>query len=140
MKTWIVTLNTLESVIPEILEALGSSKVVVLAAEMGAGKTTLIAAICKYLNVKDTIGSPTYSIINEYHYEENLLIKKVFHMDLYRLKSEAEALDIGIEDYLFSNEYCFIEWPQIIENLLPENIKKIDIQINEDLSRKIILL
>jgi tRNA threonylcarbamoyladenosine biosynthesis protein TsaE len=61
-------------------------------------------------------------------------------MDLYRLKSEADALDIGIEDYLFSNEYCFIEWPQIIENLLPENIKKIDIQINEDLSRKIILL
>ena len=140
MKTWIVTLNTLESVIPEILEALGSSKVVVLAAEMGAGKTTLIAAICKYLSVKDTIGSPTYSIINEYHYEENQLTKKVFHMDLYRLKSEAEALDIGIEDYLFSNEFCFIEWPQIIENLLPENIKKIDIQINEDLSRKIILL
>lgn len=140
MKTWIVTLNTLESVVPEILEALGSSKVVVLAAEMGAGKTTLIAAICKYLKVKDTIGSPTYSIINEYHYEENQLTKKVFHMDLYRLKSEAEALDIGIEDYLFSNEFCFIEWPQIIENLLPENIKKIDIQINEDLSRKIILL
>ena len=140
MRTWIATLNTLEQIVPTILDEIGDNNIVLLNAEMGAGKTTLVAAICKYLKVKDTVGSPTYSIINEYEYIKNNEPHKIFHMDLYRLNSEVEAIDIGIEDYLYSNEYCFIEWSKIIQNLLPENIKKIEIEINEDLSRKIIIL
>lgn len=98
--------------------------------ELGAGKTTLIKEICKQLGVKDEGSSPTFSLINEY-----LTIgdKKIFHFDLYRLKSESEIYDIGYEDYLFSGNYCFIEWPEKIERLLPPDfvIVKIDVKEGE---------
>lgn len=82
-------------------------------AQMGAGKTTLIKEMCKILGSKDNFSSPTFSIINEYSYPEG----KIFHIDLYRIKDLNEALDMGIEEYLHSGHYCFIEWPQLLEEI-----------------------
>jgi tRNA threonylcarbamoyladenosine biosynthesis protein TsaE len=86
-------------------------------AEMGVGKTTFIKEISKVLGVKDAMSSPTYSIVNEYHWEKG----KIFHFDLYRVKSVIECLDIGMDEYLNSGNYCFIEWPEIAKPLYPEN-------------------
>lgn len=94
-----------------------SSKVFAFHGELGAGKTTFIKAICSQLGVKDAMSSPSFSIVNEYRDEKN---NPVYHFDLYRLKSAAEAMDIGIEEYLYSGNYCFIEWPELIEEILPE--------------------
>jgi tRNA threonylcarbamoyladenosine biosynthesis protein TsaE len=86
-------------------------------AEMGVGKTTFIKEIAKVLGVNDTMSSPTYSIVNEYQLENG----KIFHFDLYRVKSFDECLDIGMDEYLNSGNYCFIEWPEIANPLYPEN-------------------
>jgi len=96
--------------------------------EMGSGKTTFIHALCEVLEVKDVVSSPTFAIINEYYSPEAGI---VFHMDIYRLKDEEEALQAGIEDALLSNNYCLVEWPERISGLLPDNtlhlkIKTID--------------
>ncbi len=101
-------------------------------APMGAGKTTLIAELCNKLHVKGDIQSPTYNIINEYVGD-----KKVVHMDLYRLKSVKEALDIGIDDYLYSGMYCFIEWPGIISEILPDNCMHVFISILDENNREL---
>lgn len=85
--------------------------------EMGAGKTTFINAICSALKVKDAVCSPTFSIINEY---KTSLGEKVFHIDLYRLKNEKEAIEAGVEDCIFSGNYCFVEWPEMAAGLFPE--------------------
>ncbi|MDX6746003.1 tRNA (adenosine(37)-N6)-threonylcarbamoyltransferase complex ATPase subunit type 1 TsaE [Polaribacter sp. PL03] len=84
--------------------------------EMGVGKTTLIKEICRQLGVLDNISSPTFSLVNEYQTSTK---EKVFHFDFYRITDEVEALDMGIEDYLYNNDWCLIEWPQNVENLLP---------------------
>ena len=91
--------------------------------DMGVGKTTLIKEICLALGVKDNVSSPTYSLVNEYVTLEN---DKVFHFDFYRLTKEEEALDMGIEDYLYNNNWCLIEWPENIQNLLPLDASKIN--------------
>lgn len=94
---------------------------------MGAGKTTVIHALCRAIGVTGQLSSPTFAIVNEYHGRE-----PVYHIDLYRMKSIHEALEIGIEDYLSGHAYCFIEWPQLIEALLPDTTVKISIEsINE---------
>lgn len=100
--------------------------------EMGAGKTTLIKEICKQLGVNDEGSSPTFSIVNEYKISAtgNKPVK-CYHFDLYRLKSESEFFDIGYEDYIFSGNYCFIEWPEKVEHLLPKEAVKVVIQSNE---------
>lgn len=92
-------------------------KIILFEGEMGAGKTTLIKEIISQMGSRDETSSPTFSIVNEYDTE----MGKVFHFDLYRIKSEEEAMDFGIEEYLYSGNYCFIEWPVKIENLIPEN-------------------
>lgn len=93
--------------------------------EMGAGKTTLIKEICKQLGVIDNISSPTFSLVNEYGTAKN---EKIFHFDFYRITKEEEALDMGIEDYLYNNDWCLIEWPENIENLLP--LESIEIHLS----------
>ena len=97
-------------------------KVILFHGNMGVGKTTLIKALAKELGVTDATSSPTFSLVNEYHAEDN---QKVYHFDMYRLKSEIEALDMGIEDYLYSGNWCFIEWAEKIPNLLPDDFSTI---------------
>jgi tRNA threonylcarbamoyladenosine biosynthesis protein TsaE len=104
--------------------------------EMGAGKTTFIQAICKQMGVEDTVQSPTFSIVNEYITTNNRVI---YHFDCYRLKSVEEALDIGIEEYLYSGNHCFIEWSERITPLLPPDTFIVKIQEIEDKKRKISL-
>jgi tRNA threonylcarbamoyladenosine biosynthesis protein TsaE len=110
-------------------------KVFLFYGEMGAGKTTLINSICKCLGVQEHTSSPTFSIVNEYNIPNN----SIFHFDFYRLKSQNEALDLGYEEYFYSGAYCFVEWPEKIPELLPENYLKIEIEVMEDNKRKVFL-
>lgn len=98
--------------------------------EMGSGKTTFIKAICKQLGIKNNMSSPTFSIINEYCNGH-----PVYHIDFYRLKNLKEAVDIGIEEYLANENYCFMEWPEVIEAILPENIVSVKISVGDDQQR-----
>lgn len=105
-------------------------KIIAFHGEMGVGKTTLIKVLAKQLDVNELTSSPTFSIVNEYRSLDHV----IYHFDCYRIEDEVEAYDIGIEDYLYSNAWCFIEWPGRIENLLPEKITEVHIEkINEQL-------
>ena len=101
---------------------------------MGAGKTTLIKAVCRELGSKDNITSPTFALINEYSTEDRAVI---YHFDFYRIKKLEEAYDLGYEDYIYSGNYCFIEWPEMIESLLPEGIVEVRIKEMEKGARLI---
>jgi len=104
---------------------------------MGSGKTTFIHALCDVKGVKDVVGSPTFSIINEYVFEENGVIQKIYHIDLYRLKDEEEALRAGVEDCLYSDHICFVEWPEKAEDILPEETVHVAIRIVDEQTRQI---
>ncbi len=121
----IFSIEEIQEVAQKIL-AEKPNKVIVFNGQMGAGKTTLIKALAKELGVRNTTSSPTFSLINEYDAAHN---QCVYHFDVYRLKSEAEALDMGIEDYLYSGHWCFIEWAEKIPNLLPDHYSTIDLSI-----------
>jgi len=97
--------------------------------EMGAGKTTFIKIICNYLEVTDAVSSPTFAIVNEYFTKD---AGSVYHFDLYRIKSWTEMLEIGYEDYFYSGNYCLLEWPEKIVNLLPEETVHVDIVVSSD--------
>ncbi|MBR2380295.1 MAG: tRNA (adenosine(37)-N6)-threonylcarbamoyltransferase complex ATPase subunit type 1 TsaE, partial [Paraprevotella sp.] len=103
--------------------------------KMGVGKTTFTKAICKCLGVEDVINSPTFAIVNEYRSDSGELI---YHFDFYRIKKLEEVYDMGYEDYFYSGALCFIEWPELIEDLLPENAVKVTIEENEDGTRSIL--
>ena len=122
----IKNLNDYEAAADELLHAFPNNRFFCLQGEMGAGKTTFIKAICKRLGVMDNTSSPTYSLINEYIGDHQ---QKIFHFDFYRIKNIEEAYDIGYEDYFYSGAYCFIEWPEKIESLIPDDAIKISIQI-----------
>lgn len=111
-------------------------KVILFHGEMGAGKTTVIKALAKELGVTQATSSPTFSLVNEYSTENNGL---VYHFDVYRLKNESEALDFGIDDYLYSGNWCFIEWPEKIPNLLPDEYSELFISVIPDGKRKIVM-
>ncbi len=102
--------------------------------KMGSGKTTFIKSLCEELGVEDTINSPTFAIVNEYEDRE---ANTIFHFDFYRIKSIAEVYNMGYEEYFYSNAYCFIEWPELIEELLPEEHIRVDITENDDSTRTI---
>lgn len=131
-------LNDLQKAVNQFITKHNSDKIFVFYGEMGVGKTTFIKALCEDLGVNQNISSPTYSIINEYEIDDQT---KIFHMDLYRLNSIEEALDIGIENYLQQKtDYCFIEWPQIIEALLPSECVSVELILNKDSSRTISII
>lgn|SRR5690606_27399839 len=127
------SLNEIDRIAKQILGQ-NPEKVILFEAEMGTGKTTLIKALCKALKVEDTISSPTFSLVNEY---ETTNGEPVYHFDFYRLKSEEEALDFGLEDYLYSGNYCFLEWSEKIPNLIPDKHTIIKIQVLENGNREL---
>jgi len=133
--------NYIESELQEIARKLISNfselKVWCFYAEMGAGKTTLIKNICEELQVVDEMSSPTFSIVNEY---ESQKMETIYHFDFYRLNDLEEAVNIGIEDYLFSGNLCLLEWPEIIEPLLPDEYLKININLVGDNARSLTAL
>ena len=118
-----VALHDLEQAAEQLMEMAAGLKVWIVKGEMGAGKTTLIKNIAKQLGVKETVQSPTFSIANEYKAAEG----KIFHFDFYRIKNEDEAYDIGVDEYFESGEFCFIEWPDKIPSLLPDQYFEITI-------------
>ncbi len=102
--------------------------------KMGAGKTTFIQSVCKALGSPDNVTSPTFALINEYKSGHQ---DSIFHFDFYRIKDIEEVFDLGYEDYFFSGNYCLIEWPELVEHLLPENIVRVNIEVAEDGARVI---
>ena len=127
-------LGGLDKAAGDFLEKIREHRLVAFYAPMGAGKTTFTTALCKHLGVTDTVCSPTFTIINEYVTVDG---RTVYHFDFYRINKLSEAIDIGIEDYLYSGNLCLIEWPENIEELLPEETLKVHIEVNPDLSRTI---
>lgn len=127
------SLDDLPQLVQEILGDCIDSKIFVFYGNLGAGKTTLIKTLCQELGYKGDVTSPTFSLVNHY----KTLEIDIYHMDLYRLKDEEEALEIGIEEYLYSDAYCFIEWPQVVIPLLDEPYYKVQIETLENLIRKI---
>ena len=123
-------LEELPLLVQELLKLFGEKKIVAFYGSMGVGKTTFIKILCEALGIKDVVTSPTFSIVNEYQTPSR---EKVFHFDFYRINSEAEAYDMGYEDYFYSGAYCFIEWPEKIESILPVDIIKINISIQNEL-------
>ncbi len=133
MITFVYPENELVKAVQFLQAHLQSQKILLFYGEMGAGKTTFIKAFCAVLNVEDTVSSPTFSIVNEYQYPQGI----IYHFDFYRLKNQTEALDLGMEEYFYSGEYCLIEWPEKIPDLLPGNYLKISIEVRPDQQRKL---
>ena len=115
------SLDTIEEIATRFWILAGSSTVFAFHGNMGAGKTTFIHALCDVKGVKDTVGSPTFSIINEYEFNRNGVIKKIFHIDLYRLKGEEETIQAGVEDCLYSDHLCLVEWPDRSPGIFPQD-------------------
>lgn len=131
-----ITIQT-EADLPQLVDTLlafaNGRKKIMLYGQIGAGKTTFVKAFCKKMQTDETANSPTFSIINEYEYSEGL----IYHIDLYRLKTLDEALDIGIEDYLYDNNFCFIEWAELIDDILPEDTISLYFETQDDKSRSV---
>lgn len=128
-------LSGLQAAAKEFLNLTSSHKLIAFYAPMGAGKTTFTTALCRELGVKeDAVSSPTFAIVNEYRIPSG---ESVYHFDFYRIEKAEEALDIGLFDYLDSGSLCLMEWPENIEELLPEDCLKVHIEVLPNLSRKI---
>ena len=127
------SLEDLSEVATTIISSV-ENKTLLFYGQMGVGKTTLIKEVCKQLGVLDNISSPTFSLVNEYQTSIN---EKVFHFDFYRIEDEEEALDMGIEEYFYESNWCLIEWPENIENLLPLDAVQIHLSILHDGQRNI---
>ena len=125
--------SALPSAARKFVEAMGVCTVFAFDAPMGAGKTTFIRAVCEVLGVEDVVTSPTFAIVNEYIRCDGK--GSVYHFDLYRIKNADELRDIGVEEYFYSGQPCFVEWPEVAEDLLPDNTIYIYIRVEEDGTR-----
>lgn len=137
MKESIIKIESLEnypSAAKEFIEKMGGNRIFAFYGKMGTGKTTFIKSICEAMGVEDIINSPTFAIVNEYEDAES---NTIYHFDFYRIKSIAEVYNMGYEEYLYSDAYCFIEWPELIEELLPEESAKVYMEELADGSRHV---
>ena len=134
MEITIKSLDTIHEAAKEFIKEMGEGKVFAFYGKMGAGKTTFIKALCEALGVEDVITSPTFAIINEYTDGKG---DPIYHFDFYRIKKLEEVYDMGYEDYFYSGNLCLLEWPELIEDILPENVIKVTIEEQPDGTRKL---
>lgn len=134
MEIKINSIDEIDLAAAKFVDEMGENKVFAFYGSMGAGKTTFIKAVCEQLGVTDVINSPTFAIVNEY---ESGSGEPIFHFDFYRIKKEQEVMDIGYDDYVYSGNVCFMEWPELIEDLLPEDAVKVTIEENADGTRTV---
>ncbi|MDR0186217.1 tRNA (adenosine(37)-N6)-threonylcarbamoyltransferase complex ATPase subunit type 1 TsaE [Prevotella brunnea] len=137
MEIQIKSLDTIQEAAKTFIENIGKNKVFAFYGKMGAGKTTFIKAVCETLGVTDVITSPTFAIVNEYTDGED---NPIYHFDFYRIKKLEEVYDMGYEDYFYSGNLCLLEWPELIEELLPENAVKVRIEEQKGGSRVVSFL
>lgn len=137
MEIRIQSLDQIHEAASQFVQAMGDNTVFAFYGKMGAGKTTFIKAICEELGVNDVITSPTFAIVNEYRSDKGGEL--IYHFDFYRIKKLEEVYDMGYEDYFYSGALCFIEWPELVEELLPGQTVKVTIEEVEDGSRKVTL-
>jgi tRNA threonylcarbamoyladenosine biosynthesis protein TsaE len=130
----IPSLDTIDQAAENFLDAMGEVNIVAFSGEMGAGKTTLIQALCRRLGVSSEVNSPTFSLVNQYFTQEG---QSIFHFDLYRIEEPSELFDMGYEEYFFSGDLCFIEWPEKASHLIPEEALRVNIKVHEDQSREL---
>jgi tRNA threonylcarbamoyladenosine biosynthesis protein TsaE len=128
----ITSIKALGSTAHKLIEQFPGQRVFALYGKMGAGKTTFIQAICRQLDTPDNVTSPTFALINEYKTRSG---NSIFHFDFYRIKDMEEVFDLGYEDYFYSGNYCLIEWPELIEPLLPQDYVEVSIEVNEEEAR-----
>ena len=139
----IKSVDNIREAAQQFIQHIGEHRVFAFYGKMGAGKTTFIKAICEELGVEDVITSPTFAIVNEYTISNHKLqtsifkLQSIYHFDFYRIKKLEEVYDMGFEDYFYSGALCFIEWPELIEEVLPEDAVKVNITENADGSRTI---
>lgn len=129
MEITIRTLDDIPKSAEKFLNSIGNDSVFAFYGDMGAGKTTFIKAVCEELGVKETVSSPTFAIINEYTAANGA---PIYHFDFYRIRKLEEVYDFGYEEYFYSGELCFIEWPELIEEVLPDNVTRVVITEQED--------
>lgn len=127
-------LKGLPKVASAILDSFPDERIFALYGKMGAGKTTLIKALCQMLEVQEIVSSPTFALVNEYSTVED---DPVFHFDFYRIKKIEEVFDIGYEEYFYSDSYCFLEWPEMVTEILPQRYVKVEIELLPNKERKI---
>lgn len=132
MELKIDSLSTIHQTAKKFLEHCTKINIIAFYGEMGSGKTTFIKAICRELGIIDQVSSPTFALVNEYKRQD---ANSVFHFDFYRIETLEEVYDLGYEDYFYSGKLCLIEWPEMVEDLLPENTLKVYISENPDQSR-----
>ena len=136
LKKGILLVNEQNEVVEatDILEKCGSKRIFAFDGKMGAGKTTFIKHLCEAMGTKDVVNSPTFAIVNVYEVSSG---DEVYHFDCYRIKDIREAMDFGAEEYLYSGNYCFIEWAEMIDSLLPENTVWVKIEVEENGDRSL---
>ncbi|MBO4418058.1 MAG: tRNA (adenosine(37)-N6)-threonylcarbamoyltransferase complex ATPase subunit type 1 TsaE [Bacteroidales bacterium] len=134
MKEIISKLDNLDAAAAEFLETVGENRLIAFYGNLGAGKTTFIKALCDRLGVDDNVCSPTFTIVNEYRAADG---DSVFHFDFYRIDSLREAQDLGLDEYFYSGCFCFMEWPEKIAELLPEETVEVHIEPLDESTRKI---